>query len=96
MDQNMLRKMQKLQKELELKNEEFMEQEFKASKHGVTIVVKGSKKIVSIRIEDSNLLDPEDPEIIEDVILLLLNELFEEIDEKQQALMPNMPSGFGF
>ncbi|WP_427909667.1 YbaB/EbfC family nucleoid-associated protein [Mycoplasmopsis bovis] len=96
MDQNMLRKMQKLQKELELKNEEFMEQEFKTSKHGVTIVAKGSKKIVSIMIEDLNLLDPEDPEIIEDVILLLLNELFEEIDEKQQALMPNMPSGFGF
>ncbi|WP_233736829.1 YbaB/EbfC family nucleoid-associated protein [Mycoplasmopsis agalactiae] len=51
---------------------------------------------MSIKIEDSNLLDPEDPEIIEDVILLLLNELFTEIDEKQQALMPAMPSGFGF
>lgn len=46
------------------------------------VVVKGSKKIVLIKIEDFNLLDLEDFEIIEDVIFLFLNELFIEIDEK--------------
>lgn len=46
------------------------------------VVVKGSKKIVLIKIEDLNLLDLEDFEIIEDVIFLFLNELFIEIDEK--------------
>lgn len=46
------------------------------------VVVKGSKKIVFIKIEDFNLLDLEDFEIIEDVIFLFLNELFIEIDEK--------------
>ncbi|WP_406617011.1 YbaB/EbfC family nucleoid-associated protein [Mycoplasmopsis adleri] len=95
MDQNMIRKMQKLQQELEDKTAVFLEQEFTITKHGVTIVAKGSKQIVSITIEDNDLLDPEDPEILQDILQLALNELFDDIDEKQKALMPNIP-GLGF
>lgn len=96
MDPNMIRKMQKLQKELQQKSEEFMEQEFTKTKHGITIVAKGSKKIVSVKLEDTDLIDPEDPEILEDVFLVVINELFNEIDEKQESLMPDMPGGLGF
>ncbi|WP_029513133.1 YbaB/EbfC family nucleoid-associated protein [Mycoplasmopsis primatum] len=96
MDQNMIRKMQKMQKELQEKQEEFMEREFSFSKHGVHVSAKGSKKITSIEIEDKDLLDPEDPEILQDVILLVINELFETIDNELAAIMPAMPGGLGF
>ncbi|WP_027334982.1 YbaB/EbfC family nucleoid-associated protein [Mycoplasmopsis felifaucium] len=96
MDQNMIRKMQKMQQELQQKSEIFMDQDFTLTKHGVTVIAKGSKKIVSIEISDADLLDPEDPEILQDILQLTINELFDSIDDKQQELMPNLPSGFGF
>ncbi|MGV2393604.1 UNVERIFIED_CONTAM: YbaB/EbfC family nucleoid-associated protein [Campylobacter lari] len=92
MDQNMIRKLQKMQQELEAKTDEFMEQEFNLSKHGITVIAKGNKKIVSIKIEDEDLLDPEDPEILEDVLSLVMNELFTLIDDKQEEMMPAMPN----
>ncbi|MBZ4195175.1 YbaB/EbfC family nucleoid-associated protein [Mycoplasma sp. 1331] len=95
MDLNMIRKMQKLQKEIQEKQEKFMDEVFTHSKHGVTISCKGNKQIVDIKIGDPDLLDPEDPEILEDIFQLALNEIFEIIDEKLQAMMPEMPGGFG-
>ncbi|QSF13393.1 YbaB/EbfC family nucleoid-associated protein [Mycoplasma sp. Mirounga ES2805-ORL] len=96
MDQALLRKMQKMQQELQTKTEEFYETIFEIEKHGIEIKAKGSKKIVSIKIKDSILLDPEDSETIEDLLVLTINELFSTIDEKQEDLMPAMPTGLPF
>ncbi|WP_029512902.1 YbaB/EbfC family nucleoid-associated protein [Mycoplasmopsis iners] len=95
MDQAMIRKMQKLQKELEAKEEVFQETDFSLEKHGIEVIAKGSKKIVSIKIKESFLLDPEDAETLEDLLALVINDLFIEIDEKHQEMMPNIP-GLGF
>lgn len=96
MDQNMLKKMQKLQKELKAKTEEFMEMDFKEEKHGLEVIAKGSKRIESINIKDTDLLDPEDPETLADLMKIVVNSLFARIDEEQEKLMPQMPGGFGF
>lgn len=98
MDQAMLRKMQKLQQEVQEKTEQFMEETFKLEKHGIEVTAKGSKKIVSVKIKDSILLDPDDAETLEDLLLLVINELFDTIDEEQEKLMPAMPGlgGLGF
>ncbi|VEU75581.1 UPF0133 protein MALL_0399 [Mycoplasmopsis maculosa] len=95
MDQNMIRKLQKMQEEIQQKSELFMEKEFTLTKQGVTVIAKGSKKIVSIKISDTDLIDPEDPEILEDVLSLVINELFIMIDDEQEEMMPNIP-GLGF
>ncbi|OAB48684.1 YbaB/EbfC family nucleoid-associated protein [Mycoplasmopsis gallinarum] len=96
MDLGMLRKMQKLQKEIEAKTEEFNEKEFTLEKHGIEIVAKGSKKIISIKFKEVFLLDPEDAETTEDLLVLLINQLYEQIDEEEKQLMPAMPNGLGF
>ncbi|WP_029608476.1 YbaB/EbfC family nucleoid-associated protein [Mycoplasma simbae] len=96
MDQAMLRKMQKLQKELQDKTEEFMEQTFSEEKYGLEVVAKGSKRIVAINIKDEDLVDPEDPQTLSDLLTLVINQLFTKIDEEQEKLMPQMPGGFGF
>ncbi|VEU76988.1 YbaB/EbfC family nucleoid-associated protein [Mycoplasmopsis columbina] len=95
MDQAMLRKMQKLQKEFEQKEEIFQEEEFKLEKQGVEVIAKGSKKIVSIKIKETFLLDEDDPETLEDLLTLVINDLFILIDEKHEEIMPNIP-GLGF
>ncbi|WP_027120821.1 YbaB/EbfC family nucleoid-associated protein [Mycoplasmopsis lipofaciens] len=96
MDQAMLRKMQKLQNEIQAKQEAFMEEVFSMEKQGIEVTAKGSKKIVSIRIKETILLDPEDAETIEDLLTLTINELFNHIDEEQEKIMPQIPGGFGF
>lgn len=96
MNPEMLKQMKKMQKELEEKSALFLDKEFSLTKHGVTVLAKGSKKIISIIIGDEDLLDPEDPEILQDVLQLTINELFDMIDEEQSELMPSMPGGFGF
>ncbi|WP_029906369.1 YbaB/EbfC family nucleoid-associated protein [Mycoplasmopsis opalescens] len=96
MDQQMLRKMQKLQKDYSEKAEVFADQKFTLEKQGIEIVMKGNKKMVSIKIKDEILIDPEDPETLEDLIVLTINELENQIDEEQEKLMPNLPAGFGF
>ncbi|EGV00091.1 hypothetical protein MCSF7_01486 [Mycoplasmopsis columbina SF7] len=92
MNQAMLRKMQKLQKEFEQKEEIFQEEEFKLEKQGVEVIAKGSKKIVSIKIKETFLLDEDDPETLEDLLTLVINDLFILIDEKHEEIMPNIPS----
>ncbi|MBU4689481.1 YbaB/EbfC family nucleoid-associated protein [Mycoplasma zalophidermidis] len=96
MDQGMLRKMQKLQKELEQKTEEFMELTFSEEKYGLEVIATGAKKIVSIKIKDQDLLDPEDAQTLEDLMTLVINQLFTKIDDEQEKLMPHMPNGFSF
>ncbi len=96
MDQGMLRKLQMMQKQIQEKQEQFMDEEFSIEKQGIEIKAKGSKKIVSIKIKESILLDPDDAETLEDLLSLAINELFDKIDEEQQKIMPAMPSGLGF
>ncbi|MCS4536730.1 MULTISPECIES: YbaB/EbfC family nucleoid-associated protein [unclassified Mycoplasma] len=96
MDQNMLRRLQKMQKEIENKTEEFHSTEFKEEKYGLEVVATGNKRIVSIKINDEDLVDPEDPQTLEDLMKLVINQLFAKIDEEQEKLMPQMPGGFGF
>ncbi|KKB27087.1 hypothetical protein MM26B8_03180 [Mycoplasmopsis meleagridis] len=95
MDQAMLRKMQKMQKEFEANEEIFQQKEFSLEKQGVEVVAKGNKEIVSIKIKESVLLDPDDPETLEDLITLTINDLFTNIDEEHEAIIPNIP-GLGF
>ncbi|MEA4115689.1 YbaB/EbfC family nucleoid-associated protein [Mycoplasma sp. 744] len=95
MDQGLLRKLQKIQKEAEIKEEAFLEKTFSIEKQGIEVIAKGSKQIVSIKIKETILLDPEDAETLEDLITLTINDLFLQIDEEHQQIMPNIP-GFGF
>ncbi|AIA29705.1 hypothetical protein MCFN_02950 [Mycoplasmopsis californica] len=96
MDQGMLRKLQKIQKEYEQKTEEFMDLVFTEEKYGLEVSAKGSKRIISINIKDQDLVDPEDPQTLSDLMILVINALFTKIDEEQEKLMPQMPGNFGF
>ncbi|QBF34692.1 YbaB/EbfC family DNA-binding protein [Mycoplasmopsis phocirhinis] len=96
MDQNMLRRIQKMQKEIQNKTEEFHQKEFSEEKYGLEVVATGEKRIVSIKIKDQDLIDPDDAQTLEDLMKLVINQLFSKIDEEQEKLMPQMPGGFGF
>ena len=96
--QQMVIQAQKMQREIQTSQAELAKKEFKASKAGlVTVVVLGSKEIVSIDI-DKDGFDPDNKEMIEELIASALNELFVQIDEENEAIQERITgkSGFGF
>jgi len=58
----------------------------------VTIDVKGTKEIVSVNIKP-DIVDPEDVEMLEDVILLALNDAFRQVDEKNESTLGQFTQG---
>lgn len=84
--QQMMIQAQKMQREMEKALAALAEQEFTVSKAGlVTVTVLGSKQIKSIDI-DKDGFDPENKEMIEELIATALNEIYSQIDEQTEAI----------
>ena len=88
MNPMMMKKIQKMQKDMLKAQKDIEESVFTGSAAGgmVTIEVKGTKEINKVNINPS-VVDPEDVEMLEDVILLALNDAFRQVDEKTESTM---------
>ena len=97
--QQMMAQAQKMKRELEKAQAALAEQEFSVSKGGaVTVIMLGNKTIKSIDIE-KDALDPENKEMIQDMIALAINELFEQINATEEEINERITGsarGFGF
>lgn len=73
--QNMLKKARKMQEDMQKIQEELKQQTVDVSVGGgaVALIMNGEKKIVSLKIA-KDAIDPEDPEILEDLITTAVNE----------------------
>ena len=74
---------------------ELDKKEFKVEKQGVTLIMMGNKKIKSIDINEI-LVDPEDKDILEDLMIIAFNEAIEMIEEEEAASAPQAPNGMPF
>lgn len=93
--QQMVIQMQKVQRQLQKAQDELAKKEFKITKAGlVTVTVLGSKEIVSINIEEDGF-DKDNKEMVEDMIALALNELFEQIDTENEAIQEQIAGKSG-
>lgn len=91
----MMAQAKKMQAEMEQAQAALAKKEFKVEKQGVTVVVLGSKVVKSINVNEI-LVDPEDKDILEDLIVIAINEAMEMVDEAQAAAAPQMPAGMPF
>ena len=80
--QNLMRQAQKMQKDLEKKQEEAANTEFEVSVGGGTVIVKatGAKEIKEIIIK-KEVVDPEDVEMLQDLVLTAVNEALHKADD---------------
>ena len=97
--QQMMIQAQKMQRELKKAQAELAQKEFVVSKGGaVTVTVLGSKEIKAINI-DKDAFNPDDKEMIEDMIALAINEAIQKIEEESEAInerITGQSGGFGF
>ena len=97
--QQMMIQAQKMQRELQKAQEALAKKEFRVNKAGlVEIVVLGSKEIQAINIEPDGF-EADNKEMVEELIVSGLNEIFAQIDEENEAInekITGRSGGFGF
>ena len=83
-----MRQAQQMQREMLAKQEELKNTEFTAQAGGgmVEVTLTGEKKIVSLKIKPE-AVDPEDVEMLEDLIVAALQEGFDAVDKETAAVM---------
>lgn len=91
---NMMKQMQKMQKKMMKAQEELQEMEFEASAGGgvVTVKANGSKQILAVNIEEE-AVDPDDVEMLEDLVVAAVNDVLKQIDDKTEATMGQFTKG---
>jgi len=91
-----MKQLQAMQAEMERMQEELDAKEVETTAGGgaVAVRVNGKKELVSIKI-DPDVMDKDDPEMLEDLILVAVNEALRQIEEMSQAGMSKLTGGLG-
>ena len=82
----LMKEAKKMQADMEKSQEELASQEFEATSGGgaIEVRVSGAKEIKEIKIS-KDVVDPEDVEMLEDLILTCVNEALRKVDSEAQA-----------
>lgn len=80
---NVLKQAQKMQEDMQKKQQELEEKEYKVSVGGgaVEVVMSGSKQVKSLSIKPE-VVDPDDVEMLEDLIISAVNEVLSNIEKE--------------
>lgn len=93
---NLMKQAQRMQRQMEESQKELAEKEFTATAGGgaVEITVSGSKEITKVHI-DPDAVDPDDVEMLEDMIVAAANEAMKKVDDETQKAMGGLTGGLG-
>lgn len=93
---NLMKQAQRMQRQMEESQKALEEEEVKASAGGgvVEVTVSGTKEIKAIHI-DPDAVDPEDVEMLEDLIMAAVNEGLKKVDELAAKTMGKFTGGLG-
>ena len=92
----MMKQAQKMQRDAAAAQEEVAQMEFSASAGGgmVNATVMGDMSVKAIKI-DPDAVDPEDVEMLEDMIVAAINEAMREASETANARLSGIMGGMG-
>ena len=90
----MMKQAQKMQQDLLKMQEEMQTKEYEATAGGgvVTAVVNGQKELLRISI-DPEAVDPEDGEMLQDMVVAAVNEAMRKADAESAANMSKLTGG---
>lgn len=90
--QQLMRQAQKMQQDMQRARAELDEREFTSSVGGgmVELTMLGNKTVKSLSIKPE-VIDPDDKEMLEDLIVGAFNDVIAKIEIAEKETMPNMP-----
>ncbi len=90
--QAMMKQAQKMQKDMMNAKEEIDNSVFEGKSSFVTVEMKGNKKLTKVKI-DTNNIESDEIEMLEDMILVAVNEASKKVDEMTEQKMGKYTQG---
>lgn len=93
---NLMKQAQRMQRQMEETRQELDEKEYTASAGGgaVSVTVSGKKELVSVKLSEE-VVDPDDIEMLEDLVMAAANEALRMAEEANAEAMNKMTGGLG-
>ena len=91
---NLMKQAQKMQRQMEEQAKEMEAKEYTATAGGgaVEVKVSGKKQLLSVKL-DEEVVDPDDVEMLEDLIVAAVNEALTEVDQAAGGSMSKLTGG---
>ncbi|MBQ9885490.1 MAG: YbaB/EbfC family nucleoid-associated protein [Lachnospiraceae bacterium] len=91
---NIMKQAQRMQRQMEAAQKELEEKEFTAAAGGgaVEVTVTGKKELKAIRLSEE-VVDPDDIEMLQDLIIAAINEAFHKVDEESDKNLSGISGG---
>lgn len=92
--QGLLKQAQKMQEDLKKAQEKSEQITAEAQSGGgmVRVVVNGKNRIIELRIE-KDVINPDDPEMLQDLVIAAVNEAANKVQEAQKAELAKITGG---
>ena len=93
---NLMKQAQRMQRQMEEGQKELETKEFTASVGGgaVEVTVTGKKEVVKVTLSEE-VVDPDDIEMLQDLIIAATNEALKQAEDANSELMGKMTGGMG-
>ena len=92
--QAMLQQAQRMQKDIQTKQEQINTSEYTGTSELVDITIYGSKKIKSVNIKVKSL-DEEDTEVLEDMIKIAMNDAISKVEKDVESKLGSYSKQLG-
>ncbi len=93
---NLMKQAQRMQRQMEEAKQELEEKEYTAAAGGgaVSVTVSGKKEVVAVQLSQE-VVDPDDIEMLQDLIVAATNEALRAAEEDSMAAMSKLSGGLG-
>ena len=93
---NLMKQAQRMQRQMEEKQQELETKEFTAAAGGgaVTVTVSGKKEITAVKLSPE-VVDPDDIEMLQDLIVAAANEALRQMEAANAEVMNSLTGGLG-
>ena len=93
---NLMKQAQRMQRQMEESQKELETKEFTAKAGGgaVEVTVTGRKEVAKVKLSEE-VVDPEDIEMLEDLVMAATNEALRMADDANNEIMGKMAGGLG-
>ena len=93
---NLMKQAQKMQRQAEENQKALEEKEFTAKAGGgaVEVTISGKKEVTIVKLAEE-VVDPDDIEMLEDLIVAATNEALRKVEQESAAMMSKLTGGLG-